>query len=57
MPTGLLLETETKSIMDKSENKDQLPVTTTLDQMLIPSAQVTLRLSQLGVRDKVGLPS
>ena len=55
MPTGLLLETETKSIMDKSENKEQLPVTQT--QMLTPSAQVTLRVSQMGVGNKAGLPS
>ena len=57
MPTGLLLETDTESIMDKSENKHQLPVTPTLDQMLTPSAQVTLRVSQLRVGENAGLPS
>lgn len=41
MPTGLLLETDTKSIVDKSENKGQLPVTPILDQMLTSSAQVS----------------
>lgn len=48
MPTGLLLETDTKSIVDKSENKGQLPVTPILDQMLTSSAQVSPKSEPAG---------
>lgn len=48
MPTGLLLKTDTKSIVDKSENKGQPPVTPTLDQMLTPSAQVSPKSETAG---------
>ena len=37
-----------KASRKKSENKDQFLETPSLDQMFTPTAQVTLRVSQLG---------
>lgn len=54
MPTGLLLEIDTKSIVDKSENKGNFPVTPTLDQMLTPSAQVSPKSEPVGMGGKAG---
>lgn len=53
MPTGLLLETDTKSIVDKSGNQGQPPVIPTLDQMLPLSAQVSPKSEPAGGQDSV----